>query len=217
MIDLHIHSIYSDGTASIDEIARKAKERGLKVIAIVDHSLEHRKGITEDKLKKRQMDIENAKDKYDMEILSGIECGILPDGGIALPNFKFDIVIASIHDIMFTEEYYWRIKECLKKNCDKIDVLGHLHSEMFNCGRDFSKDAEIIDLLIEYDIALEINSLHRAPPIDFLEMCSNKIVKYSVGSDAHNLDRVGEVRWCFEMAKKLKRGKFILNKNIIKS
>ncbi|WP_456327796.1 PHP domain-containing protein [Archaeoglobus sp.] len=211
-VDLHIHSIYSDGTATIDQIAKRAKERGLKVIAIVDHSLEHRKGITEDKLKRRQMEIERAKDVYGIEILSGIECGILPDGEIALPNFEFDIVIASIHDIMRTEEYYYRIKECLKKNGDRIHVLGHLHSEMFNCGRDFTQDVEIIDLLLEYDVALEINSLHRAPPIDFLDMCSNKPVKYSIGSDAHSVDRVGDVDWCFEMARRfLKKGKFILN------
>lgn len=211
MMDLHIHSIYSDGTASVDEIAKKARERGLKVIAIVDHSLEHKKGVDEEKLKRRQRDIEVARDKYGIEILSGIECGILPGGEIALPNFEFDIVIASIHDLMRTDEYYWRIKECLRKNGDKIDVIGHLHSEMFNCGRDYSQDVELVDLIIEHDIALEINSLHRAPPIDFLEMCSNKPLKYSVGSDAHTLNRVGEVKWCFEMARRfLRRGKPIL-------
>ncbi len=210
--DLHIHSVYSDGTATIDQIARKAKERGLKVIAIVDHSLEHRKGITEEKLKQRQIEIEKAKDIYNIEILSGIECGILPNGEIALPDFEFDIIVASIHDLLRTDEYYYRIKECLRKYGDKIHVLGHLHSEMFSCGRDFSQDVEIIDLLLENDVALEINSLHHAPPIDFLDMCSNKTIKYSVGSDAHTLDRVGDVSWCFEMIRRfLKKGKPILN------
>ncbi len=212
MMDLHVHSVYSDGSASVEEIARKAKERGLKAIAIVDHSLEHKKGVTEEKLRRRQVEIETARDRYDLEILSGVECGILPDGDIALPNFDFDIVVASIHDILSTREYYHRIKECLRKNGDKIDVLGHLHSEMFNCGRDFSQDVEIIDLLIECDVALEINSLHRAPPIDFLEMCSNKSIKYSTGIDAHTSDRVADVKWCFEMARRfLKGGKFILS------
>jgi len=62
MFDLHIHSIYSDGTATIDEIARKAKEMGMKVIAIVDHSVEHRLGIDEGKAKQRQAEIEEAMD-----------------------------------------------------------------------------------------------------------------------------------------------------------
>jgi putative hydrolase len=212
MLDLHIHSIYSDGTATIDQIARKAKERGLKVIAIVDHSLEHKKGITEEKLKQRQRDIERAKDIYGIEILSGIECGILPNGEIALPNFEFDLVVASIHDLLRTEEYYYRIRRCLEKNGDKIHVLGHLHSDVFSCGRDFSQDVEIIDLLIEHDVAIEINSLHHAPPIDFLDMCSGKNLKYSIGSDAHSLERVGDVKWCFEMAKRfLKKGKPIID------
>jgi len=211
MIDLHIHSQYSDGSASVDEIAKMAKERGLKVIAIVDHSLEHRKGVNEGKLKRRQMEIEKAKDVYGIEILSGIECGILPGGEIAIPKFNFDLVIASIHEVLDTEEYYRRIKGCLKRNCDKIEVLGHLHSDMFHCGRDYNQDLEIVDMLIENDVALEINSLHHAPPIDFLEICSGRSLKFSVGSDAHTLSRVGDVEWCFKMVGRfLKKGKLII-------
>lgn len=211
MIDLHIHSSYSDGRANIDSIARRAKEKGLKVIAIVDHSLEHRRGITEEKINRRQVEIDRAKDVYGIEILSGVECGILPGGEIALPNFKLDIVIASVHDVVETEEYYRRIKECLRKNGDKVNVLGHVHSEMFSCGRDFDRDEEVVDLLLDYDVALEINSLHRAPPLDFLEICSNKPIKYSIGSDAHTLSDVGDVGWCYEMARKyLVQGRVIL-------
>ena len=212
MFDLHIHSIYSDGRATVDQIVRKAKERGLKTIAIVDHSIEHKRGITEEKLKKRQVEIERAKDEYGLEVLSGVECGILPNGEIAIPDFDFDLIIASIHDILYTREYYERIINCLEKYGDRIDVLGHLHSDLFSCGRDHSKDIEILDLLIENDIALEINSLHHAPPLDLLEICSDLRIKYSIGSDAHSVDRVGDVKWCLEMAKRfLKKGKAIFD------
>ncbi len=210
MIDLHIHTLYSDGTASVYDVARKAKERGLKVIAVVDHSIEHKRGITEDKLKLRQREIEEAKDTFGIDILSGIECGILPGGEIALPKFDFDLVVVSIHDIMPTEEYYHRILECLRKY--KVDVLGHLHSEMFNCGRDYARDVELIDVLLEKGVALEINSHHHAPPIDFLEMCSGKEMVYSIGSDAHTVERVGDVKWCLEMARRfLKKGTPIID------
>ena len=214
MFDLHIHSTYSDGAATVDEIARKAKEMGLKVIAIVDHSVEHRFGVTEDKVKRRQMEIEEARERYDIEILSGVECGILPGGEIQLPNFDFDLVVASIHDFLPAHEYYNRLKLCLVKYHDKINVLGHIHSDRFGlAGRDLIKDLEIIDLLVETEVALEINTAHRAPPLDFLEMCSGKKLYYSVGSDAHTLDRVGDVKWGMEIAKRyLKNGKTILDK-----
>ncbi len=213
MFDLHIHSIYSDGSAKVDEIARRAKEMGLKVIAIVDHSVEHRLGMDESKAKRRQEEIEEAMDRYDIKILSGIECGILPDGEIQLPDFDFDIIIASIHDFLSIDEYYSRITRCLEKFGDVVDVLGHLHSERFgSAGRDYVLDVELIDLMLETDTAVEINTSHMSPPIDFLEMCSGKPLKYSIGSDAHTLDRVGDVRWGFEMAKRyFKRGKPIIN------
>jgi putative hydrolase len=214
MFDLHIHSRYSDGGATVDEIARKAKEMGLKVIAIVDHSVEHRLGITEDKAKRRQMEIEEAREKYDIEILSGVECGILPEGEIQLPNFEFDLIIASIHDFLPVQEYYYRIKRCLVKYGDKIHILGHMHSDLFgSAGRDFVQDVEVIDLLVENDVALEINTAHRAPPLDFLEMCTNRRMFYSVGSDAHTLERVGDVKWGFEMAKRyIRKGEPIIKR-----
>ncbi len=212
MFDLHIHSIYSDGSARVEEIARKAKEMGLRVIAIVDHSVEHRLGLDEKKARMRQNEIEEAKDRFDIEILSGVECGILPEGEIQLPDFEFDIVIASIHDFLSVDEYYHRMEMCLKRFGDVVDVIGHLHSERFGfAGRDFVRDVELIDLMLETDTALEINTTHMAPPLDFLEMCASKPIRYSIGSDAHTLERVGDVKWGFEMAKRyLKNGRPIV-------
>lgn len=213
MYDLHIHSTYSDGDASIEQIIKKAKEVGLKTIAIVDHSMEHRFGLNERKAKKRQEEINRYASKYDIEVLSGVECGIKADGEIVLPRFKFDLVLASIHDFLYMDEYYHRIISCLKYN--DFDVLAHLHSTMFGSlnGQDLEKDMEIVDLLIARDIALEINTAHSAPPLDFLELLDVKVkkIKYSVGSDSHSIKRVGDVSWGFEVARKyLKNGRFIL-------
>ncbi|RLI89664.1 MAG: histidinol-phosphatase [Archaeoglobales archaeon] len=206
MYDFHIHSRYSDGEGGIDEIVRKAKERKLKAIAITDHSIEHPRGLTEGKAKRRQEEIERAKAKYDIEILSGIECGIGSDGEIVMPDFKFDIVIASIHECLPAEEYYRRIELCIKKY--DFDVLGHFHSSIFESyERIPEKDAEILDLLAENDIALEINTAHKAPPLDLLN--AERKLKYSIGSDAHSLSRVGDVKWGLEVAKNLKGWRFI--------
>ena len=211
MYDLHIHSEYSDGSASIEQIIRKAKEVGLKVIAIVDHSIEHRFGLNERKARKRQEEIDKYSSKYDIEVLSGVECGIKADGEIFIPRFKFDLILASIHDFLYADEYYYRIIECLKHR--DFDILAHLHSTVFGSlnGRDLEKDLEVIDLLVERDIAIELNTAHFSPPTDFLELLGHARVKYSVGSDSHSIRRVGDVSWGFEMARKyLKNGRFIL-------
>jgi len=212
--DLHVHSSYSDGDASVEQIVKKAKEVGLKVVAIVDHSIEHRFGLNERKARKRQEEIDKFASKYDIEVLSGIECGIKADGEIVLPKFKFDLVLASIHDFLYAEEYYHRIVECLKYN--DFDILAHLHSTMFGSlnGRNLERDLEIIDLLVDRDVALEVNTAHSAPPIDFLELLDMNVkgrVRYSIGSDSHSIKRIGDVSWGFEVARKyLKNGRFVL-------
>jgi histidinol phosphatase-like PHP family hydrolase len=213
MYDLHVHSNYSDGRGSIESIVRKAKEVGLKAIAIVDHSIEHRFGLTESKAKRRQEEIDKLSAKYNIEVLSGVECGIGANGEIALPAFKFDLVLASPHTPVCMEEYYRRIELCLKHH--NFNVLSHFHSEIFGSidGRDADRDAEIIDMLMGRDIALELNTTHRAPPEDLLAICSKRRVKYSVGSDSHSLNRIADVKWGFEMAKKyLRKGIFILER-----
>ncbi len=211
MYDLHIHSKYSDGRSGIYEIASKAKEKGLKVIAIVDHSIEHRFGLTEKKAELRQREIEIAKSKYDIEILSGVECGILPNGEIVLPNFKFDFIIASVHEYVTEYEYYRRVLACLEKY--EIDVIGHPFSSMFGFSENVRElDLKLLEKIEENGVAIEINSAHRSPPENFLELCKDWRISYSIGSDAHDVMRVGDVAWCMKIAKKyLRNSKFVLN------
>ncbi len=212
VFDLHIHSYYSDGEGSVEDIARKAKEKGLRIIALADHSIEHPLGLDEGKAKKRKEEIEYCQSKFDIKIFDAIECGIDADSMIVKPKHKFELVIASIHEVLPKKEYCKRIIECAK-NCD-FDILGHYRSSIFGTyeeGLD-EMDMEVIDVLVENDIALEVNSAHRSPPIEIIEIASSKVM-YSVGSDSHTLSRVGDVAWAFNtLNKKLKKWKSILNR-----
>ena len=201
MYDLHIHSVYSDGNASIDEIAKKAKEMGMRAIAIVDHSIELYFGLTEAKARQREIDIENAESLYGIKIYSGIECSIDAAGEIALPDFEFDFVIASVHEIVYGREYYDRVLQCITKN--EIDVLGHPFSKLFGFNHPLPEmDERLLDAIEDSGIAIELNSSHHSPPDSFLELCRDRKLKYSIGSDAHVLEKVGDVDWSVERAKK---------------
>ncbi len=194
MFDLHVHSVYSDGSGRIEEIARKARERRLKVVCVADHSSEHPLGLTKRKAEKRKVEIEMAEQRYGVRILSGVECGILENGRIEKPEVEFDLVIASIHTYLSPSEYYRRLKLCIKTQ--DIHVLGHLHSEMVSLdGRIPEYDLEILDLARENGVAIEINSYHRAPPIDVIEEAGKRGLIYSIGSDAHSVERVGDISW----------------------
>lgn len=198
MIDYHIHSNYSDGQASVSQIAKKAKEIGIKEIAIVDHSFELSFGLDEKKAKRREKEIELARETYGIRIQSGIECGVNSLGEICLPEFDFDFVIVSVHENALN--YYDRIIKCIEKN--DVDVVGHVLSETFGYYRDLELEERFLDEIESIGIALELNSGHRCPPDDFLSKCSERDLKISIGSDAHKLEKVGNVGWCLEKVKK---------------
>jgi len=211
MYDLHVHSEYSDGRSSIESIVKKAKEANLEAVAIADHSIEHPLGLTKRKAKNRRIEIERAMAKYGIKVIDAIECGIQPDGKIIKPEHDFELVLASIHDPVSKEEYHRRIKLCLSRN--SVDILAHFHSRIFDAigGVDENGDDIILDLLEDTGVCLEINTAHSAPPTTVLEKCIDRKLKFSVGSDSHSLNRVAEVEWGFQMAKKyLRNGKSII-------
>ena len=214
MFDLHIHSMYSDGEGSVETIARKAKERNLRVIAVADHSSEHPLGLDRGKARRRKSEITLSQDKYGIRILDAVECGIDADGRITMPDHDFELVIASIHECLPAEEYCKRIIRCVK-NCE-FDVLGHYRSSIFNTYDELCElDLEVLDVLRENEIALEFNTAHRAPPPEILDLLGREAKKlvYSVGSDSHSVSRVGDVRWAFEtLNSKLGRWKSLIEK-----
>ena len=101
--DLHMHTTATDGTASIDEMAIAARERGLQYIAITDHSqrVAMANGLDADRLRAHWEDIDAANARVDgIEILKGIECDILEDATLDLPDdvlAEADWVVAVLH------------------------------------------------------------------------------------------------------------------------
>jgi DNA polymerase (family 10) len=102
--DLHMHTTATDGKATIEEMANGARERGLKYIAITDHSkrVAMANGLDDKRLLEQWKEIDkiNKTAKDGFLILKGIECDILEDGKLDLPDkvlAKADWVIASLH------------------------------------------------------------------------------------------------------------------------
>ncbi|MFP4654628.1 MAG: DNA polymerase/3'-5' exonuclease PolX [Methanohalobium sp.] len=101
--DLHIHSNWSDGKNTIQEIADEARNLGYEYIAICDHSKSraNASGLSECQLLKRMDEIEKINNKYDdFQIFTGTECDIKANASLDYNSNvleKMDIVIAAIH------------------------------------------------------------------------------------------------------------------------
>jgi DNA polymerase (family 10) len=102
--DLHMHTTESDGKSSLDEMVAAAQQRGLKFIAITDHS--HRvsmaRGLDGKRLREqwKKIDALNEKLGKSFTVLKGVECDILEKGGMDLPDdvlAEADWVLASVH------------------------------------------------------------------------------------------------------------------------
>ena len=101
--DLHMHSTWTDGTATIEEMAAAAKTRGLKYIAITDHSKRVTMvgGLDGRRLRQQWAEIDKFNERLrGITVLKGVEVDILERGGLDLPDdvlAEADWVVASVH------------------------------------------------------------------------------------------------------------------------
>ncbi|MFV0445985.1 MAG: DNA polymerase/3'-5' exonuclease PolX [Planctomycetaceae bacterium] len=101
--DLHMHTTASDGLGTIREMIESAKSRGLKYIAITDHSkrVSMANGLDADRLRRHWKEIDRIRGEVSgIEVLCGVECDILEDATMDLPDdvlAEADVVLASLH------------------------------------------------------------------------------------------------------------------------
>jgi histidinol phosphatase-like PHP family hydrolase len=203
--DLHIHSIYSDGTAGIEEISKYAQRKGLKIIAITDHCSHEPWGsklLDLETVMERKSIIESAN-SGNLIVLNGLETDILWNGRIVFPKGLkkdfFDVIIGSFH--MWGNISKWEKSLLSVIRSGMVDIIGH---PLAYIGKIPWNIAEKIAITAaDCDVALELNSHYSLPDIEFLEICREYGVKFSIGSDAHHLYAIGNVEECLEIAKNL--------------
>jgi len=195
--DLHIHSKYSDGTATIKEIADAARKIGYKYICITDHSksraIAH--GLKEDTLLKQIKEIKKLNRKLKgFRIFTGCEVDILPDGSLDYENKilkKLEIVQASVHIKfkMSEKEMTNRLIKALENKYVKI--LCHPTGRIINERPPYPVDMEeLISVAKEKNKILEVNS--QPDRLDLSDVHIKKAiengVKLSIATDAHSLE-----------------------------
>ena len=100
---VHCHTTYSDGNASVEEMARAAAARGRAYITITDHSATatYAGGLSVERLGAQRAEIADVGRRVPVRILSGTECDILKDGALDYPDdvlASLDVVVASLHE-----------------------------------------------------------------------------------------------------------------------
>jgi DNA polymerase (family 10) len=193
--DLQVHSENSDGTATIEEMARSAKTLGLDYIAITDHtkSLALAGGLEEQELLEQAGWIAQINDRLRrFRILSSAEVNIMKDGSLDIPNNildKLDVVGAAIHS-HFNLPIEMQTERLIKaaKN-PSIDILFHPTGRLINKRPGYLVDIEkVIEIAKDTNTILEIDAHYDRLDLkdEYVRMAVRKGVKMVIDSDAHH-------------------------------
>ncbi|MGW7431713.1 PHP domain-containing protein [Streptomyces sp. NPDC054861] len=202
--DCHLHSDWSDGGSTIEDMGRTAAAIGHEWAVLTDHSprLTVARGLSPDRLRE-QLDVvaELNKGWAPFRLLTGIECDILEDGSLDQePELleRLDVVVASVHSkLRMNAAAMTRRMEKAVRN-PLMDVLGHCTGRLVSGGRQRPEsefDAErIFAACAEAGTAVEINSRPERldPPRRLLRQAVEAGVYFAVDTDAH---APGQLEW----------------------
>lgn len=212
----HVHTTYSDGEATLAEMASRAQKMGMSYLGISDHSEAafYASGLKKDVLKKQKKEIAeyNAAQK-DFRLFFGIESDILQDGSLdydATTLKEFDFVIASVHSRfkMSEKEMTERIVTALKN--PRTTMLGHMTGRLLLSREAYALDVKkIIDTAVENGKVIELNAHPQRLDIDWrwLGYGVKQGLKISINPDAHNLAGLDDYVYGVGMARKAGLGK----------
>ena len=194
--ELHAHTTWSDGKLSVYELGRAAAARGLKVLAISDHShsLGVVRGMTPEDMRRQRAEIQDAQVKLGdaIRLLQGVEVEILADGRLDYPDevlAEMDIVTASLHSSLRQprEKITERLLGVMRN--PHVDVIGHPTGRLLpdREGADLDMDAVLVTAQ-ESGVALEINA-HPAR-LDLEDVYARRAVemgiRLAINTDAHS-------------------------------
>lgn len=198
--ELHGHSTWSDGTASIEAMAEVALARGYQYWAVCDHSvgLGMVGGLDGERLRQQAAEIARLNQHYaaqglDFRLLRGTEVEILADGSLGLPDdvlAELDIVVASIHSGL-RQERATITERCLKAiRNPHVDILGHPTGRIIGTRAPSEIDMEaVLQACLETGTVPEINA--HPSRLDMSDVYTRRAIelgcKIAINSDAHEL------------------------------
>jgi len=208
---LHVHTNWSDGKHTIEEMALQAKQLGYEYIAITDHSrsASYANGLSIDRIKAQHEEIDRLNDSgFGITILKGIESDILKDGSLDYPDSvldTFDLVIASVHS------HFNMPKDAMSKRIiyalmsPYVHILGHPSGRLLLARPAYELDIEaIIDFAAEQGKVTEINCNPYRLDLSWqnVNYAKRQDLKIAINPDSHNINTLTDVEIGIKVARK---------------
>jgi DNA polymerase (family X) len=201
---IHSHSKWSDGSNTLEEMAKAAKEQGFEYLVISDHSKSayYASGLSIEKVEAQHLQIEELNLQLaPFRIYKSIESDILNDGSLDYPDevlASFDMIIASIHANLKMPEDKAMMRLLNAIENPYTSILGHMTGRLLLSRNGYPIDhAKIIDACAANDVVIELNAHPRRLDIDWrwIDRALNKGVLISINPDAHAIEGFHDCRY----------------------
>lgn len=208
---LHVHTMYSDGGDSIDQLIAAARLLGWSYLGISDHSqsAHYAGGLKTAAIlqQRREIDLLNSKNP-DFTILAGIESDIKPDGSLDYSDdilAQFDFVIASVHSA-FKQDECTMTKRIIKAMSNPyVSILGHMTGRMLLKRPGYQVNIpEVLAAAAQTGTMIEINANPRRLDLDWRwhGQAKEQGVLFAINPDAHSVPELSYMNDGLNVARK---------------
>lgn len=207
----HNHTTYSDGTATLEEMALAAKALGWEYFGVGDHSqsLTVAKGLSPERVRKQWAEIDKLNKKLKgVRILKGIECDILADGSLDYDDellAGFEYVVASVHTLFNLSEEEQTARVCKALSHPAVTMLGHPTGRLLLRREGYKIDLEqVIRAAAKYGKMIEINAQPMRLDLDwtYVKRARELGVPIVINPDAHHPDELAFTRFGVHVARR---------------
>ncbi|MDT8394859.1 MAG: DNA polymerase/3'-5' exonuclease PolX [bacterium] len=192
---LHMHTVASDGTATLEEMVAAARDLGLSYIGVTEHSQSARyaRGLEPGRVKQEFAVIDKINDKNEgFVVYKGIESDILPDGSLDYPEeilASFDFVIGSVHSSFTMKEEQMTDRICRALENPWLDILGHPTGRLLLAREPYAVDMDrVLECAAKNGKSIELNAHPYRLDIDWrlLPRAKELGIKIAICPDAHS-------------------------------
>ncbi len=209
---LHCHTNASDGSETLETMAKATLQRGFQYFGVADHSksAHYAGGLSVEQIEEQHRDVDRLNKKFgkDFRVLRGIESDILADGSLDYPNdmlASFEFVVASIHG---------RFKMDRKAQTDRLlcaianpftTIIGHMTGRQLQRRPGYEIEIEkVLRACAKHDVVVEINAHPWRLDLDWRwhQAALDFGCMMSINPDAHSIRELDHMHWGVEMARK---------------